>query len=93
MFSILRRGRIGLGLALGLDPRTGDVLAYAGTDERRLPPDRAYPAASLVKVVTAAAAIEQGVASRPCRFVGSPYRLTPSRILPPRGGVPSPPTV
>lgn len=86
IYSILRKGRVPLGLAVVLDARTGDVLAYAGTNERRLPPERAYPAASLVKVVTAAAAIEKGVAQRPCRFVGSPYRLTPSRVDPPRGG-------
>jgi cell division protein FtsI/penicillin-binding protein 2 len=86
IYSILRRGRVQLGLVLVLDARTGDVLAYAGTDERRLPPERPYPAASLVKIVTAAAAIEKGLAQRPCRFVGSPYRLTPSRVDPPRGG-------
>jgi hypothetical protein len=86
VYSILRRGRVSLGLALVLDARSGDVLAYAGTDEQRLPAERAYPAASLVKVVTAAAAIERGLAARPCRFVGSPYRLTPSRVTPPRGG-------
>jgi cell division protein FtsI/penicillin-binding protein 2 len=86
IFAMLRRGRVSLGLAIVLDARSGDVLAYAGTDEQRLPAGRAYPAASLVKIVTAAAAIEQGLDLRSCRFVGSPYRLTPSRILPPRGG-------
>ena len=86
VYSILRRGRVSLGLAVVLDARTGDVLAYAGTDEKRLPAERAYPAASLVKIVTAAAALEHGLGSRSCRFVGSPYRLTPSRLVPPRRG-------
>jgi cell division protein FtsI/penicillin-binding protein 2 len=41
-----------------------------------------------VKVVTAAAALQNvpGIASRTCHFVGSPYRLTPSRLTPPRRG-------
>jgi cell division protein FtsI/penicillin-binding protein 2 len=86
VYAILRRGRVPLGLVVVLDARTGDVLAYAGTNERQLPPQRTYPAASLVKIVTAAAAIEKGLEGRPCRFVGSPYRLTPTRIDPPRGG-------
>jgi hypothetical protein len=86
VFAILRRGRVPLGLAVVLDARSGDVLAYAGTDDKRLPAGRAYPAASLVKIVTAAAALERGLGGRPCQFVGSPYRLTPSRIRPPRGG-------
>jgi penicillin-binding protein A len=77
-----------LGLAVVLDPATGELLAYAGTDPLRLPPNETYPAASLVKVVTAAAALETipGVADRTCHFVGSPYRLTPSRIVPPQRG-------
>jgi cell division protein FtsI/penicillin-binding protein 2 len=41
-----------------------------------------------VKVVTASAALEADpdVAKVPCRFTGSPYRLTPSRLDPPRRG-------
>jgi hypothetical protein len=88
IYDIFARGRVQLGLAVVLDPATGEVLAYAGTDARRLPPNELYPAASLVKVVTAAAALQNvpGVASRTCHFVGSPYRLTPSRLTPPRRG-------
>jgi cell division protein FtsI/penicillin-binding protein 2 len=88
IYDIFSRGRVQLGLAVVLDPATGEVLAYAGTDARRLPPNETYPAASLVKVVTAAAALQNvpGVANRTCRFVGSPYRLTPSRLTPPRRG-------
>jgi cell division protein FtsI/penicillin-binding protein 2 len=71
-----------------LDVATGRLLAYASTDPDRFGPTRAYPAASLVKVVTASAALEADpdAAKVPCRFTGSPYRLTPGRIDPPRRG-------
>ena len=88
VYDVFARGRVRLGLAVVLDPATGEVLAYAATDPGRLSPTETYPAASLVKVVTAAAALETvpGVANRTCHFVGSPYRLTPSRIVPPARG-------
>jgi hypothetical protein len=88
IYDIFARGRVQLGLAVVLDPATGEVLAYAGTDARRLPPNELYPAASLVKVVTATSALQNvpGIANRTCHFVGSPYRLTPSRLDPPRRG-------
>jgi len=88
IYDIFARGRVKLGLAVVLDPASGEVLAYAGTDAQRLPADGLYPAASLVKVVTAAAALQNvpGVADRTCHFVGSPYRLTPRRLDPPRRG-------
>ena len=88
VYDIFERGRVKLGLAVVLDPATGNVLAYAGTDAKRLPPGEVYPAASLVKVVTAAAALESApvAARRACRFVGNPYRLTPARVVPPKRG-------
>jgi len=88
VYDIFERGRVQLGLAVVLDPATGKVLAYAGTNPTRLPPGEVYPAASLVKVVTAAAALESvpGVAHRTCRYVGNPYRLTAARVVPPRKG-------
>ncbi len=88
IYDIFERGRVGLGLAVVLDPATGNIIAYAGTDSKRLPPGEVYPAASLVKVVTAAAALESvpGVAKRVCRYVGNPYRLTPARVAAPRRG-------
>ena len=88
IYDMFARGRVQLGLAVVLDPASGEVLAYAGTDPRRLPPNELYPAASLVKVVTATSALQNvpGVADRTCHFVGSPYRLTPSRLVPPRRG-------
>ncbi|MBM4335284.1 MAG: hypothetical protein FJ108_05125 [Deltaproteobacteria bacterium] len=89
IYDIFERGRVSLGLAVVLDPATGNVIAYAGTNPKRLPPGEVYPAASLVKVVTAAAALENvpGVAGRTCRYVGNPYRLTAARVVPPKGGI------
>ena len=88
VFRVLRRGRVDLGHVVLMDPDTGRVHAYASTDVGRFPPTRTYPAASLVKIITAAAAIDLDprMARLPCRFRGSPYRLTPSRIDPPRRG-------
>jgi len=85
---VLRRGKVDLGTLVVLEPRSGRLLAYASTDTRRFPPTRTYPAASLVKVITAATALDHApeVAGLPCRFSGSPYRLTPSRLDPPRSG-------
>jgi len=87
-FSVLGRGRVELGHVILLDSETGRALAYASTDVGQFPPTRNYPAASLVKVITAAAALDQAPekANLPCRYRGSPYRLTPSRIDPPRSG-------
>lgn len=88
VFEVLRRGRVKLGHVILLDPLTGRVLAYASTDVAAFPPTRTYPAASLVKVITAAAALDRDreKAMLPCRYRGSPYRLTRSRIDPPRSG-------
>jgi hypothetical protein len=88
VFQVLENGKVALGHVIVLDPATGRVLAYASTDTQRFPATRTYPAASLVKVITAAAALgaDPYTARLPCRFRGSPYRLTPSRIDPPRSG-------
>ena len=88
VFDVLEKSRVGLGHVLVLDSRSGEVLAYASTNPARFPPTRNYPAASLIKVVTAAAALDVApeTSRQTCRFVGSPYRLTRSRIDPPRGG-------
>ena len=85
---ILERGRVSLGHVMVMDPRDGRLLAAVSTNPERFPADRTYPAASLIKVVTAAAALDRdpGVARRSCRYVGSPWRLTRSRIDPPRRG-------
>jgi hypothetical protein len=88
VFAALEEARVHLGHVILLDAGTGRVLAYASTDPERFGGTRVYPAASLVKVVTAAAALDADpdLAKIPCRFTGSPYRLTPSRIDPPRRG-------
>jgi len=88
VFSVLKRGRVALGNVVVMEPESGRVLAYASTDLDRFPPTRSYPAASLVKVITAAAALDRApdTARLPCRYRGSPYRLTPSRIDPPSNG-------
>ncbi len=88
VFGVLERGRVELGHVIVLEPASGRVLAYASTDIERFPPTRTYPAASLVKVITAAAALERDPerARLPCRFQGSPYRLTRGRLDPPRSG-------
>src|SRR5262249_36320367 len=85
---VLDQGHVRLGHVILLDPASGRVLAYASTDPQRFEATRTYPAASLVKVITDSAALDADpdAAKIPCRFSGSPYRLTPSRIDPPRRG-------
>ena len=88
VFEILERSHVRLGHVIVLDPETGRILAYASTDVEDFPPNRLYPAASLIKVVTAAAALHhaRAQAEAPCRFLGSPYTLTRQRLDPPRRG-------
>jgi peptidoglycan glycosyltransferase len=88
VFDVLADGHVGLGNVIVMEPNQGRVLAYASTDPERFPPTRNYPAASLVKVITAAAVLDRAPAAAriPCRFSGSPYRLTAARIDPPRRG-------
>jgi hypothetical protein len=88
VFRSLKNGRVELGNVIVMDPNQGHVLAYASTDAKRFPPTRSYPAASLVKVITAAAALDRApeTARLPCRYRGSPYRLTESRLDPPEVG-------
>ncbi len=84
----LEHGRFQLAHVVVMDPRSGALLAYASTDPKRFPPDKTYPAASLVKVITAAATLdrEPKAAHEACRFVGSPWRLTRDRLESPRSG-------
>lgn len=85
---VLKRARVRRGHAIVLDPHSGRLLAYVSTDTESFPPQRSYPAASLIKVVTAAAALhsDPDVVDRPCRYAGNPYRLRRSQIDPPRRG-------
>jgi cell division protein FtsI/penicillin-binding protein 2 len=92
ILAVLERGRVKRGHVIALDPRTGRILAYVSTDPEGFPAGNPYPAASLIKVVTAAAALETApeLARRPCLYRGNPYRLTPSRVhRPPRGNTAS----
>jgi cell division protein FtsI/penicillin-binding protein 2 len=88
VWKLLKRGRVELGHVLVMNPDSGALLAYTSTNVDRFPPTRPYPAASLVKVITMAAALDTApeVVARPCRYVGNKYRLTPRRVDPPRGG-------
>ncbi len=88
ILEVLDRGRVGRGHVIVLDPSSGRLLAYVSTDVGAFPPDRSYPAASLVKVVTAAAALSGSPeeASRPCVYRGNQYRLTRSRVYRPKSG-------
>ncbi len=88
VFRTLRHARVELGHVIVLDPSSGRILAYASTDPGRFPPTRIYPAASLVKVITAAAALDQApeAARLPCRYQGNPWKLTAARLDPPRSG-------
>jgi len=88
IFELLSERGVQLANIVVMDPATGRLLAYVSSDTQRFPPNRTYPAASLIKVVTAAAALNQDrqLAEQPCHFLGSPYQLTPARINPPRRG-------
>ncbi len=88
VFKVLRKANARRAHAIVLDANSGRVVSYASTDVGAFPPNRTYPAASLIKVVTAAAALKKApeAARRPCRFTGSPYKLTRSRLHPPRKG-------
>jgi hypothetical protein len=86
--TMLRRYRVEFGHVVVADARTGRLLVYASTNTATFPPTKRYPAASLVKVVTAAAALRHApeALGRDCRFQGNPYRLTRARLKPPKRG-------
>jgi TonB family protein len=85
---VLRRERIALGHVILMDPATGEVFAYVSTEPETFPATRAYPTASLMKVVTAAAALQRvpDVGGRECRYIGSPYEVGPAQLDPPAVG-------
>jgi cell division protein FtsI/penicillin-binding protein 2 len=88
IWKILKRGRVEFGHVLVMDADSGALLAYLSSDVERFPPTRPQPAASLVKVITMAAALDSApeAIATPCRYVGNKYRLTPARVDPPRRG-------
>jgi hypothetical protein len=88
VFELFDRYHVDLGHAIVADARSGRLLVYASTDTERFPPTRRYPAASLVKVVTASAAMRHApkALERDCRYRGSPYTLTRALLTPPVRG-------
>ena len=88
VFEILRRGRVGSGHALVIDPRSGRLLVYASTDPDGFPATAAYPSASIVKVLAAAALLEaddEG-ADVSCLYRGNKYRVNRKRLDRPSRG-------
>ena len=85
---ILARSGLDLAQVIVMDPATGEVFAYVATDPQAFPATRAYPTASLMKVVTAAAVLRKApsAARRSCRYRGSPYELDAAQLEAPRSG-------
>ncbi len=85
---VLERAGVPLGHVILMDPATGEVFSYVSTDPDTFPATRPYPAASLVKVVTAAAMLRTDPehARHPCRYLGSPYQLVAAQLRPPDAG-------
>src|SRR4030095_749999 len=77
-----------LAQVIAMDPATGEVFAYVATDPQAFPATRAYPTASLMKVVTAAAVLREApsAARRSCRYRGSPYKFDAAQLRAPRSG-------
>jgi TonB family protein len=86
--AILARTDSHLAQVIVMDPATGEVFAYVATDPQAFPATRAYPTASLMKVVTAAAVLREkpSAANRSCRYLGSPYDVDAARLAAPRSG-------
>jgi peptidoglycan glycosyltransferase len=86
--AILARSRLDLAQVVVLDPATGEVFAYVASDPEAFPATRAYPTASLMKLVTAAAVLREkpGAARRSCRYLGSPYEFDAAQLAAPRTG-------
>ncbi len=87
--SVFRRYRVPYGAFVALEPTTGRLLALA--EYSREEPDlrdfcrrATYPAASLIKIVTAVGVLEAGLAEpgTKIRYEGNPYRLNPRKIEP-----------
>lgn len=86
---VLAAGRIALGHVILMDPSSGEIFSYVSTAPELFPATRAYPTASLMKVVTAAAVLRHApeAVDRDCRYLGNPYELRkPFLRAPARGG-------
>jgi TonB family protein len=86
--AVLERSGVANGQVILLDPASGEIFAYISTDPLGFPATRTYPTASLMKVVTAAAALRYvpAAAHRDCRYRGSPYAVSREELAPPRTG-------
>ncbi len=86
--ALLTEREVDRGHILVMDASSGAVFAYLSTDPEAFPPTRAYPAASLMKVVTAAAVLKHApdAARGPCRYTGNRYALHGGDFTPPREG-------
>ena len=83
IFELYRRYDPPYGVFAAMEPKTGRVLALVGyrkggETDPSLPLKAIYPAASLIKVVTAAAALEKGAISpeKEISYRGGIYRIT-----------------
>jgi TonB family protein len=85
---VLAQGRVPLAHVILMDPATGEVFAYVSSDPESFPATRAYPTASLMKLVTAAAVLRHApeAAGRSCRYHGSPWELRLASLEPPAAG-------
>lgn len=89
--SVLRQYRVPYGAFVALEPATGRVLAMAEYSQqepglRDFCRRATYPAASLIKVITASQALATGsvTPATVVRFEGSPYVLHPRKLSPQR---------
>jgi penicillin-binding protein A len=85
---ILAHSDLHLAQVIVMAPATGEIFAYVATDPQAFPATRAYPTASLMKVVTAAAMLREkpSAARRSCRYLGSPYEVGAAQLAAPRAG-------
>jgi len=85
---ILARRGLKLAQVIVMDPASGEVFAYVAADPQAFPATRAYPTASLMKLVTAAAVLRKApdAARRSCRYLGSPYQVDAEHLIAPRSG-------
>lgn len=87
--NIFSQYKVPYGAFVALDPTTGKVLAlaeYSASDPemKSICMRATYPAASLIKVITSAAALKTGKVnpSTLVRFEGNPYRLSQRKVSP-----------
>ncbi len=88
IWRIMRKGRVDQGHVIVIDPRTGRLLSYVSADEDGMPAGNAYPSASIVKVLTAAALLEADPqqAKSTCVYRGNKYRVNRRRLDRPSSG-------